>query len=80
MPLEVTAWNSFWDLATPAQGATALRDLYGPAAPQAAAQCAAAAKNDDRESDHLFWLAVSAELTKGHCVASSAPQSILHRR
>jgi hypothetical protein len=74
------AWSSFWDLIGPQEAALLLKELYGASAPRAAAQCAAAAKNDDRESDHLFWLAVSAELTKGHCVASCAPQSILHRR
>lgn len=62
MSEEPIDWNSFWDLATPAEAADLFRTFYGPDASRAAAHCAAAAKGDDRESDHLFWLAVSAEL------------------
>jgi hypothetical protein len=55
-------WTSFWDLASPAEGARALIELYGPAATEAAARCAVAAHDDGREGDCRFWLAVSAEL------------------
>jgi len=57
-------WNSFWDLMTPEEAAATFRDTYGPAAAEAAAQCATAARNDNRESDCRFWVAVSAELSK----------------
>jgi len=57
-------WNSFWDLMTPEEAAATFRDTYGPAAAKAAAQCAIAARNDNRESDHRFWVAVLAELGK----------------
>lgn len=57
-------WNSFWDLATPTEAAAMLRDSYGPGAADAAQECASAAQKDDRETDHLFWLAVAAELKK----------------
>ena len=55
-------WNSFWDLTSPAEAAATFREIYGAAAAEAATQCAVAAKNDDRASDHQFWLAVSAVL------------------
>src|SRR5690348_6955295 len=66
-------WNSFWDLTTPAEAAATLRDTYGPAAAEAAAQCATAASDDNRESDHRFWLAVSEELSKSDGTAPAAP-------
>jgi hypothetical protein len=56
-------WNSFWDLASPAEAARVLTEFYGPAAAEAAAHCAAAAQDDGRESDHRFWMAALAELT-----------------
>jgi hypothetical protein len=59
-------WNSFWDLTTPAEAAEMFREFYGPGAADAAAHCATAAKNDDRPTDHRFWLAVAAELNKNH--------------
>ncbi len=55
-------WNSFWDLASPAEAAALLREFYGDAAADAATHCAAAARSDDRPSDHRFWMAVAAEL------------------
>jgi len=57
-------WNSFWDLTSPAEAAATFREIYGAAAAEAAAQCATAARNDDRENDHRFWVAVSAELNR----------------
>jgi len=66
-------WNSFWDLATPTEAAAMLRDSYGPHAAAAAEECASAAKNDNRETDHRFWLAVSAELNAPE--RSQSPQS-----
>lgn len=77
MSAEVNTWNSFWDLATPTEAAAMLRDSYGPHAAEAAEECASAAKNDDRESDHLFWLAVAAELKKD-TGAAPASQPIPH--
>lgn len=71
-------WNSFWDLATPADAAALLRDSYGAAAADAALGCASAAKNDDRETDHQFWLAVAAELKKDPAVAASVSQPASH--
>ena len=71
-------WNSFWDLATPTEAAAMLRDSYGPRAAEAAQECASAAKNDDRETDHFFWLAVTAELKKDPVAAAAAPQPIPH--
>lgn len=66
-------WNSFWDLATPQEAAATFRDIYGPTAAEAAEQCAVAAKKDNRESDHRFWAAVSAELSKSDNTASAVP-------
>lgn len=71
-------WNSFWDLATPTEAAAMLRDSYGPRAAEAAEECASAAKNDDRETDHFFWRAVAAELKRDPGVAAPASQPIPH--
>jgi hypothetical protein len=71
-------WNSFWDLATPTEAAAMLRDSYGPHAAAAAEECASAAKNDNRESDHRFWLAVSAELNAAKRIRSSPPGPVRH--
>jgi hypothetical protein len=69
-------WNSFWDLMSPAEAAATLRNEYGPAAAEAAAQCAIAALDDNRESDHRFWIAVSAELSKSD--GTAAPEPLKH--
>lgn len=66
-------WNSFWDLATPAEAAAVLQESYGPGAADAAQECASAAKKDDRETDYLFWLAVVAELNKAPSAALRPP-------
>jgi hypothetical protein len=71
-------WNSFWDLATPAEAAAALRDSYGAQAVEAAQECASVAKDDDRETDHFFWLAVAAELKKDAAVAAPVSHPIPH--
>ncbi len=71
-------WNSFWDLATPTEAAAMLRDSHGPRAAEAAEECASAAKNDDRDTDHFFWLAVAAELKKDRSAAAAASQPIPH--
>lgn len=70
-------WNSFWDLATPQEAAATFREIYGPTAAAAAAECVTAARNDNRESDHRFWVAVSAELSRTGATASpaSAPRT-----
>ena len=78
MSAELNTWNSFWDLATPTEAAAMLRDSYGPEAAKAAEECASAAKNDDRETDHFFWLAVAAELKKDPAIAASLAQPIPH--
>jgi hypothetical protein len=65
-------WNSFWDLMSPADAAATFRDMYGAGAAEAAAQCATAAQNDNRESDHRFWAAVAAELRKPDKTAPAA--------
>ena len=51
-------WESFWDLASPEKGAAKIMELYGAAAGDAAADCAAAALADDRDADYRFWTAV----------------------
>jgi hypothetical protein len=51
-------WESFWDLASPEKGAATIMELYGAAAGDAAADCAAAALADDRDADYRFWTAV----------------------
>ncbi len=71
-------WKSFWDLMTPAEAAATFRETYGPAAGAAAAQCATAALDDDRESDHRFWVAVSAELSKSDDPAPPASPPLTH--
>jgi hypothetical protein len=78
MSAEVNTWNSFWDLATPTEAAAMLRDTYGPAAAEAAAQCAITALDDNRESDHRFWIAVSAELSKSDGTVAAAPEPLKH--
>src|SRR3546814_200451 len=55
-------WQSFWDIASPQQAASAMVSTYGGAARQAALQCAAAAEADDRMTDSRFWCAVAAQL------------------
>jgi hypothetical protein len=71
-------WNSFWDLTSPAEAAATFREIYGAAAAEAAAQCATAARNDDRENDHRFWVAVSAELNRTDETASAGPTPRAH--
>ncbi len=71
-------WNSFWDLTTPEEAAATFREIYGPAAAEAAVECATAARNDNRENDHRFWVAVSAELTRPVETASPAPVPRTH--
>lgn len=71
-------WNSFWDLATPEEAAETFRDIYGPAAASAAAECATAAKNDDRVKDYQFWLAVSAVLGDSSPKIPLEPTPIQH--
>jgi hypothetical protein len=70
-------WNSFWDLTSPEEAAATFREIYGAAAAEAAAQCAIAAKSDDRATDHQFWIAVSAVL--GGCAKTpTEPTAIQH--
>lgn len=55
-------WASFWDIATPQQGATALEQMCGDEAAAAASYNAEWARADDREEDYRFWIAVLARL------------------
>jgi hypothetical protein len=57
-----SSWRSFWDLATPEQGAAAVLQMYGDAAAEAASHCASAAFDDNREDDYRFWTAVLARV------------------
>jgi hypothetical protein len=53
-------WQSFWDLATPKQGAIAMIEIYGLGATRATSGCVAAALQDNRTEDYQFWTAVLA--------------------
>jgi hypothetical protein len=55
-------WQSFWDIASPQQAASAMASTYGETARQAALQCAAAAEADGRLKDSRFWCAVAWQL------------------
>lgn len=59
---DLSTWQSFWDLASPEQGARQLLALYGASAAEAAASCALAARADNREADYRFWQAVASTL------------------
>lgn len=78
MAIELGTWNSFWDLATPTEAAAMLRQSHGPQAVEAAQECASVAKDDDRETDHFFWLAVAAELKKDPGAAAAVSQPTPH--
>lgn len=54
--------HSFWDIASPRQGATALRQMFGDEAAAAAQSCAKAAQADKRDDDYRYWIAVLARL------------------
>lgn len=59
MTQQIPDWRSFWDIATPQDGATAITEIYGSAGAAAAVrQCVAAARDDDRNEDCQFWTAV----------------------
>ncbi|MCG8593415.1 MAG: hypothetical protein MI785_03460 [Kiloniellales bacterium] len=62
MTLDLPEWDSFWDLATPEQGAIAIMELCGSGAASAAADCAAVAYKDHRDEDYRFWTAVLARV------------------
>src|SRR3546814_17457378 len=55
-------WQSFWDIASPQQAATAMASTYGEAARQAALQCVAATEADRRVGDSRFWCAVAPQM------------------
>ena len=55
-------WESFFDVATTTEAAKALDAMYGAGAARAAIECALAAKADNRDKDHEFWMAVRDEL------------------
>ena len=50
-------WDSFWDLASPEQGAEALVAEFGQHALDAARDCGLQAHADERLDDYLFWIA-----------------------
>lgn len=54
--------HSFWDIASPRQGATALRQWFGDQAAAEAQRCADAAKADGRDDDYRYFVAVLAQL------------------
>src|SRR3546814_15142822 len=71
-------WQSFWDIASPQQAATAMASTYGEAARQAALQCVAAAEADGRVEDSRFWCAVARQLrgtTDGVPTTTAATES-----
>lgn len=53
---------SFWDVASPLRATAVIADLYGAEAASKAMECAAAARDDGREDDRRFWMAVYARL------------------
>lgn len=55
-------WRSFWDVATPDQMATAMKEVYGLSAKTACHENVMQAKRDDRQVDYQFWLAVLCSL------------------
>src|SRR3546814_7867913 len=72
-------WQSFWDIASPQQAATAMASTYGEAARQAALQCVAAAAADGRVVDSRFWCAVARQLrgtTDGVPTTTAATESL----
>ena len=78
MAADFDSWNSFWDLASPEEAARALWEFYGAGAAEAAVSCAIAAKNDSRESDYRFWMAVYDDLKDIAPIANTAPTPIPH--
>jgi hypothetical protein len=74
MDLDSLDWHSFWDLASPWQGARVLAEMYGDGAAAAAAGCAAGASADDRDEDYRFWIAVLGRLraTERHLAEADA--------
>lgn len=54
--------HSFWDIASPRQGATALRQWFGDQAATQAQRCADTAKAEERDDDYRYWIAVLARL------------------
>lgn len=59
---DVGNWKSFWELTTPEEAASRLRELYGAGAAKAAAECAQVAEADGRGEDHRFWVSTFALL------------------
>ncbi|MDW5266322.1 MAG: hypothetical protein SA176_11250 [Edaphobacter sp.] len=78
MPKDVGNWDSFWDLASPEEAGRALCEFYGAEAAEAALSCAIAARNDDRESDFRFWMAVYDDVKDALPSAKTAPNPISH--
>ena len=54
--LEMSGWDSFWDLSDPQSVSEVMTDIYGAAAASAATECAAAAGADGRVDDYQFWI------------------------
>ena len=77
MTLNMPEWDSFWDLATPEQGAAAIMELCGAGAASAAADCAAVAYKDHRDEDYRFWTAVLARVRAAEVRDLEAPETRL---
>lgn len=56
--VESANWQSFWDVASPYEAASAFIELYGSNAVSAAQECVRTAVSDGRNEDARFWKAV----------------------
>lgn len=64
----------FWDLATPADVARIIAELYGEDATKAAEQCMASASADHRYEDYCFWQRVLNRIVDAGQQRETVPQ------